>query len=205
MNPTLWSAYEKLGKLGDNLNPGKIFSDNKHRGYESTQNKKLNTPISAKKKKEEEVRRLGNPSQFPKRKNSVHGKDASDCKDPANIAMMSLLRRFGEGYQLLCTYQCLEAIEEFKKLPLNQHNTGWVLTTIARAYMEVVRYNEASNYYEQAYKLEPYRLEGIEYYSSCLWHQKKHVDLCYLAHQSLEKSVYAVSYTHLTLPTIYSV
>ena len=39
--------------------------------------------------------------------------------------------------------------------------------------------------------MEPYRLEGVEYYSSCLWHLKKHVDLCYLAHQSLEKSVYA--------------
>jgi anaphase-promoting complex subunit 3 len=34
-------------------------------------------------------------------------------------------------------------------------------------------------------------LEGVDYYSSCLWHLKKHVELCYLAHQSLEKSVYA--------------
>jgi anaphase-promoting complex subunit 3 len=51
--------------------------------------------------------------------------------------------------------------------------------------MEVVKYNEAAQYYEQAYKAEPYRIEGVEYYSSCLWHLKKHVDLCYLAHQSL--------------------
>jgi anaphase-promoting complex subunit 3 len=57
--------------------------------------------------------------------------------------------------------------------------------------METVRYTDAAHYYEQAYKLEPYRLEGVDYYSSCLWHLKKHVELCYLAHQSLEKSVYA--------------
>ena len=98
---------------------------------------------------------------------------------------MSLLRKFGEGYYMLCLYHCLEAIEEFKKLPPHQQNTGWVLTAIGRAYMEIVRYQDAANHYEQAYKLEPYRLEGVEYYSSCLWHLKKHVDLCYLAHQSL--------------------
>ena len=135
----------------------------KHKGYESTQSRKINTPMSAKKKKEEEdkIRRLGNQPQLPKRKNSIHGRDLPDCKNSNNLALMSLLRRFGEGYQFLCSYQCLEAIEEFKKLPSNQYNTGYVLTSIARAYMEIVRYNDASQYYEQAYKLEPYRLEGV--------------------------------------------
>lgn len=51
--------------------------------------------------------------------------------------------------------------------------------------METVRYDEAVGYFEQAYKLEPYRTEGLELYSSCLWHLKRHVDLCYLAHHSL--------------------
>ena len=60
---------------------------------------------------------------------------------------MPLLRRFGEGYHLLCMYHCLEAIEEFKKLPQNQFNTGWVLTTIGRAYIEIVKYSEAAQYY----------------------------------------------------------
>lgn len=66
-----------------------------------------------------------------------------------------------------------------------------MLTSIGRAYMEVVKYNEAAQYYEQAFKIEPYRIEGVEYFSSCLWHLKKQVDLCYLAHSSLEKSIYA--------------
>lgn len=66
---------------------------------------------------------------------------------------MSLLRKFGEGYYNLCIYNCLEAIEEFKKLPQNHFNTGWVLTAIGRAYMEIVKYTEAAQYYEQAYKI----------------------------------------------------
>ena len=31
----------------------------------------------------------------------------------------------------------------------------------------------------------------MEYYSSCLWHLKKQVDLSYLASSALEKSVFA--------------
>ena len=50
-NPTLWSAYEKLGKLGDHINPNKIFSDLKLKNYESIQNRKPNTPLSAKRKR----------------------------------------------------------------------------------------------------------------------------------------------------------
>jgi len=72
-------------------------------------------------------------------------------------------------------YNCVEAIEEFKKLPQQHFNTGWVLTSVGRAYMEIVKYQEAASYYEQAYRLEPHRTEGIEHYSSCLWHLKKQV------------------------------
>lgn len=51
------------------------------------------------------------------------------------------------------TYNCLEAIEEFKKLPQQHYNTGWVLTNVGKAYMETVRYHEAAAAYEQAYRL----------------------------------------------------
>jgi len=40
-------------------------------------------------------------------------------------------------------------------------------------------------------KLEPYRLEGLEYYSTCLWHLKKQVDLCYISNYCLERSLLA--------------
>jgi len=47
--------------------------------------------------------------------------------------------------------------------------------------MEIVKYSEAEKYFSEALRIEPYRLEGIEYYSSCLWHLKKQVELCYLS------------------------
>jgi anaphase-promoting complex subunit 3 len=66
-----------------------------------------------------------------------------------------------------------EAIELFNRLPTNQYNTGWVLSNIGRCYMEIVQYSEAEKYFAECFKIEPYRLEGIEYYSSCLWQMKK--------------------------------
>lgn len=71
---------------------------------------------------------------------------------------MGLLKKFGDGYFNLCTYNCKESIEEFKKLPENHFNTGWVLTSIAKAYMEIVKYNGAAQFFEQAFKVEPHRI-----------------------------------------------
>lgn len=92
----MWSAYEKLGRLGDHVNPGKVFSDIKLKSYETALSKKIATPISAKKKKEEEdkIKRLGNQPQPPKRKNSIHGTD-SGSKNTYKEGLMSLLRKFG--------------------------------------------------------------------------------------------------------------
>lgn len=33
INPTLWSAYEKLGKLGESVMPNKIFNDVKMKNF----------------------------------------------------------------------------------------------------------------------------------------------------------------------------
>lgn len=64
MNPTLWSAYEKLGKLGENIMPNKIFNDIKMKSYELNPKRNINiTPLSRKRK---EV-----PSQQSRRRNSV--------------------------------------------------------------------------------------------------------------------------------------
>ena len=40
-------------------------------------------------------------------------------------------------------------------------------------------------------KLESYRLEGFEYYSTCLWHLKRSTDLVFLTNYALEKSLFA--------------
>lgn len=69
----------------------------------------------------------------------------------------TLLKKFADGCYYLNSYNCLEAIEEFKKLPQQHFNTGWVLSNVGKAYMEIVRYQDAANFYEQAFRNEPHR------------------------------------------------
>ena len=59
---------------------------------------------------------------------------------------------------------------------------------IARCLFEQVRYNEAAKCYEKVTKLEPYRLEGLEFYSTCLWHLKKQEALTFLSNYCLERT-----------------
>ena len=40
-------------------------------------------------------------------------------------------------------------------------------------------------------KIEPYRLEGLEYYSTALWHLKKQHDLVFLSNTCLKMSLFA--------------
>ena len=97
---------------------------------------------------------------------------------------MSFLKKFADPAYDLGMYKCEEAIRKYKELPENQYATGWVLFQIGRAYMEMVNYKEAEKFFNEAHKIEPHRLEGLEYYSSCLWHLKKHVELTYLAYEA---------------------
>ena len=102
---------------------------------------------------------------------------------------MTLLRDIGKAYQLMCDYSCEDAIVAFRGLPKKQLNTGWVSGQIARCYFECGKYNEAKSMYEAMLKQEPYRLEGLEYYSNCLWHLKKQVELVYISKYASRRSL----------------
>ena len=78
INPTLWSAYEKLGKLGENIMPNKIFNDTKMKNFETNFKKTIiSTPVSKKRKEEEEKAKKVVQGQLPKRKNSIHSSSES--------------------------------------------------------------------------------------------------------------------------------
>ena len=86
-------------------------------------------------------------------------------------------------------FNCKEAIELFEKLPKKQMNTGWVSNNIARCYFELTNYPKAEGMYQKMVTQEPYRLEGLEYYSTTLWHLKKQVELCHLSNYALERNM----------------
>ena len=100
-------------------------------------------------------------------------------------AAVGLLQLLGEGFRLLSSFKCQEAVDAFSRLPANHLHTGWALIQLGRAYFEMVDYDSATFAFEQARKIDPYRLKGIEVYSTVLWHMKRELELSALAQEAI--------------------
>ena len=57
-------------------------------------------------------------------------------------------------------------------LPQNHRETGWVLNQLARCSFDQQKYLPAIEIYRKIQIIEPYRLSGLEYYSTCLFYKK---------------------------------
>ncbi len=107
--------------------------------------------------------------------------------DPvAARALLRLLQTLGDAYWKICQYRCHQALHAFQSLAQNDYRSGWVLHQVARCHFEITDYRRACEVFEQLRKLEPYRMAGMELYSTTLWHLKKEVELSYLAQQLVE-------------------
>ncbi|XP_031423287.1 cell division cycle protein 27 homolog isoform X3 [Clupea harengus] len=95
--------------------------------------------------------------------------------------LMSLMRDVGRGYVALCSYNCKEAINILSQLPTHHYNTGWVLSQIGRAHFELAEYTQAERIFSEVRRIESYRVEGMEIYSTTLWHLQKDVALSALS------------------------
>ncbi|KDO66522.1 hypothetical protein CISIN_1g004340mg [Citrus sinensis] len=97
--------------------------------------------------------------------------------------LLGLLRILGEGYRMSCMYRCKDALDVYLKLPHKHYNTGWVLSQVGKAYFEVVDYLEAERAFTLARRASPYSLEGMDIYSTVLYHLKEDMKLSYLAQE----------------------
>ncbi|XP_042496293.1 cell division cycle protein 27 homolog B-like isoform X2 [Macadamia integrifolia] len=97
--------------------------------------------------------------------------------------LLALLRTLGEGYRLSCMYRCQDALDVFLNLSHKQYNTGWVLSQVGKAYFELVDYLEADQAFTLARRASPYSLEGMDIYSTVLYHLKEDMKLSYLAQE----------------------
>ncbi|ORX95490.1 TPR-like protein, partial [Basidiobolus meristosporus CBS 931.73] len=97
--------------------------------------------------------------------------------------IIELLRKIGQSVVYLQAYNCPKALETFALLPTSQFNTGWVLARVGRAYFELAKYKEAKEKFEQMRQLEPHRLDGLEIYSTTLWHLKEAVALSHVSRE----------------------
>ncbi|XP_059652708.1 cell division cycle protein 27 homolog B isoform X2 [Cornus florida] len=97
--------------------------------------------------------------------------------------ILALLKTLGEGYRLSCLYRCQDAVDVYLKLPHKHYNTGWVLSQVGKAYFELVDYLEADRAFSLARLASPYSLEGMDIYSTVLYHLKEDMKLSYLAQE----------------------
>jgi hypothetical protein len=56
------------------------------------------------------------------------------------VKLRKLLYAIAIGYQHIAQYRCREAISALQQLPKHQYETGWILTLIAKAHLELVEY-----------------------------------------------------------------
>lgn len=98
---------------------------------------------------------------------------------------VALLQMLGEGYRLLSLFRCREAVDTFARLPTNHYQTGWVLTAVGRAFFEMVDYTSSAQAFQLARQVDPYRLKGLEQYSTVLWHMKREEELSHLAQEAV--------------------
>ena len=115
----------------------------------------------------------------------ARGAEAEAGRGEGDAAALQLLQNLAGAYCLLCGFQCKEALEAFARLPPEQGFTGWVLCHVGKAHFELSDYAEAARHFEWARRADPTRLEGMEVYSTVLWHLKREAELAFLAHEAL--------------------
>ncbi|KAM5439520.1 anaphase-promoting complex subunit cdc27 [Microsporum ferrugineum] len=132
-----------------------------------------------------ESRSVGNSSE------SLNGPSRTQIPDKSKEIdalgwTLDLFSRLASGYSALCSYRCQDALQIFNSLPQNQRETPWVLSQIGRAYYEQALYSDAEKYFIRVRTIAPSRMEGMEVYSTVLWHLKNEVELAYLAHELMD-------------------
>ena len=97
--------------------------------------------------------------------------------------MINLLKLIGQAFQCLSQFECRQAIDLFESIPLKHLDTPWILSRLANCYYHLHDYPKSSLIYRQLRTKFPYHIDGLEYYSTVLWHLKDDIALATLAHE----------------------
>jgi anaphase-promoting complex subunit 3 len=89
---------------------------------------------------------------------------------------------------LLASHRCDEVLATLATLPIEHQKTGFVLSRIGRAHFEKAEYPAACESFERMRVVDPNRVEGLEFFSTALWHLSREVDLAYLAKDVAERA-----------------
>eukprot|EP00440_Ansanella_granifera_P027522 gb/GFBE01029896.1/.p1 GENE.gb/GFBE01029896.1/~~gb/GFBE01029896.1/.p1 ORF type:complete len:796 (+),score=111.86 gb/GFBE01029896.1/:1-2388(+) len=103
-----------------------------------------------------------------------------------SFSLASLLCKLGLALHAMHSFECQQSVQQLSTLPKRHYETGYVLDLVGQCHFELADYKKSEAAYQQAWKIEPRRAEGLEYYSTALWHLRKDVDLGRLAQQCLQ-------------------
>jgi anaphase-promoting complex subunit 3 len=97
--------------------------------------------------------------------------------------MINLMKLFGQALQCQSQFECRQAIDLFESIPLKHFQTPWILSRLAHCYYHLQDYHKSSLIYRQLRVTFPYHIDGLEYFSTVLWHLKDDIALATLAHE----------------------
>jgi len=114
----------------------------------------------------------------------------SSSSAPASGARsgLSLLETFERLVECQARYECDAALELVRSLPAEQQRTGLALYHVGRAYFEKAEFEDACAAFERMRQSDPFRVEGLEMYSTALWHLKREVQLAHLARFAADRA-----------------
>jgi tetratricopeptide (TPR) repeat protein len=99
----------------------------------------------------------------------------------------SVVVTYAIALQQVCNYQCTECIRTLEEgLPAQHFSSALTQQLIGKACSEMNEYTTAKIAFREMIRYEPYRLQGIESYSSVLWQLREEKTLSALAQQVLE-------------------
>ncbi|KAL8653755.1 MAG: hypothetical protein Q9226_003719 [Calogaya cf. arnoldii] len=100
--------------------------------------------------------------------------------------LFDLFSKLASAYFAQCHFRSQDAIQIYNAINLSQRDTPYILSQIARGYFEQGLYSDAEKIYGRLRSIFPSQVEGMERYSTSLWHQKKETDLAFLAHELID-------------------
>jgi tetratricopeptide (TPR) repeat protein len=98
--------------------------------------------------------------------------------------VVSVLAEANQQLAHYCGLECIRVLQE--QLPAPHFASALVCSFLGRAYIDMNEYGAAVVAFKEMMRLEPFRLAGLEFLSSALWHQRKEHELASLAQQVVE-------------------
>lgn len=107
----------------------------------------------------------------------------SSQKAIAENWLRSIYRGFGKATSAMSRFDCLTCIKSVLSLPAEQQRSPRAILLLGRAHFESLDYAKAEQAFLSLRSVAPYSSEGMEIYSTLLWHLHKPTELSFLAQE----------------------